>query len=683
MGRAVAVAQARKNVSGDFSLQFLSPADAMPHLDAPPAQIATEPAIPPAKVTAAEKPSGTGPSRTEITMRSSQLASEIAESSIHAPGNRVRTEVAIGSLSAGETAPNFIALGSVTPGPVSNQIPVSSAINEASYQSSEGSSEFSPGARDFSQKVFEEASGPSGSRLISSPRLASDTAGADPAFISNDRVGISELLPGSPEILLRTLQDAPSDSSQGGMTSSSAQSLSLESSSPRFAKAGLSPSALQNVPAVAEDDATSVATFVLPANGSAGTHSETMFSTAENLFPEFKSGIQESGAALSAREASNRIQNSTYTSSAPTPPSIADLNNVPSPPRAMAETFSLERSAVPARIAASPGGKQAVASTAAHATNWREVAQAQSSPGEDIQASVGSQTPFSIFFSDSSTVTASAASALTRAIVPGATDSNMGVALPNGNLAVTTDAQPQSSASAMASKVSAAGSTKAQASAAAPDAETARAPGGEPVPVIDASPADIPHAVAGAPPAPTSPPPTIGSESLPGQPSTRQAKEPTGLPSSAASLPRPVVEAAHTEIAQLAQIVSRATQAEMRIGLQTSAFGNVEVRTVVRTSDVGLVIGSEKGDLHSLLVNELPAVASNLQQQNLRLASVSFASGFAFSNNSGSGANPQERPFAPPRIAAGPQYGELPAEEFADPPPLAPWTGNSNLSILA
>jgi hypothetical protein len=94
-------------------------------------------------------------------------------------------------------------------------------------------------------------------------------------------------------------------------------------------------------------------------------------------------------------------------------------------------------------------------------------------------------------------------------------------------------------------------------------------------------------------------------------------------------------------------MVNRAAQSEMRIGLNTSAFGSVEVRTVVHASDVGLVIGSEKGDLRSLLATELPGIASTLQQQNLRLQQVNFHQGFAFSGNLGSGGDAQSRYLAP------------------------------------
>jgi len=103
---------------------------------------------------------------------------------------------------------------------------------------------------------------------------------------------------------------------------------------------------------------------------------------------------------------------------------------------------------------------------------------------------------------------------------------------------------------------------------------------------------------------------------------------------------------------QLAQMVSKAAQSEMRIGMTTSAFGNVEVRTVVHANDVGVVIGSEKGDLRGLLANDLPGIANTLQQQNLRLHQVNFHQGSALSYNQQSGGNSQPRSFAP-KMAPG------------------------------
>ena len=144
--------------------------------------------------------------------------------------------------------------------------------------------------------------------------------------------------------------------------------------------------------------------------------------------------------------------------------------------------------------------------------------------------------------------------------------------------------------------------------------------------------------------------------------------------------------AIHTGPVQMAQMVTKAAQSEMRVELNTSAFGSVEVRTTVRANEVGVLIGSEKGDLRSLLANELPGITSNLQQQNLRLNQVNFHQGFASANQmSSGGGGSQSRSFAPRTPGAtavtsvevhGSESGDA-AETYAPP------TGNGNLNILA
>jgi hypothetical protein len=132
---------------------------------------------------------------------------------------------------------------------------------------------------------------------------------------------------------------------------------------------------------------------------------------------------------------------------------------------------------------------------------------------------------------------------------------------------------------------------------------------------------------------------------------------------------------------QMAQIMSRAAQSEMRIGLNTSAFGNVEVRTVVHANEVGVLIGSEKGDLRSLLSNELPSIANTLQQQNLRLNQVSFhQQGFAFSSQTSSGNHSQQRSFASRPVAITALPAAISNAESDDPASPARSRG---LSILA
>jgi hypothetical protein len=132
----------------------------------------------------------------------------------------------------------------------------------------------------------------------------------------------------------------------------------------------------------------------------------------------------------------------------------------------------------------------------------------------------------------------------------------------------------------------------------------------------------------------------------------------------------------------LAQIVDRVAQSEMRIGLATSEFGSVEVRTVVHANDVGILIGSEKGDLRSLLTPELPGIANTLQQQDLRLNQVNFHQGGALSGNSSSGGDSQARHFASPNRALFPAV-ERGGFEAEPAPALAVSVTSIGLNVLA
>jgi len=121
-----------------------------------------------------------------------------------------------------------------------------------------------------------------------------------------------------------------------------------------------------------------------------------------------------------------------------------------------------------------------------------------------------------------------------------------------------------------------------------------------------------------------------------------------------APAPTPGPQTTSASPVQMAHLVSKVAASEMRIGLSTSAFGSVEVRTTVHANDVGVSIGSEKGDLRSLLSSELPGIASNLQQQDLRLHPVNFHQGFAFSSSMSSGGDAQSRSFTSRSFASAP-----------------------------
>jgi len=201
--------------------------------------------------------------------------------------------------------------------------------------------------------------------------------------------------------------------------------------------------------------------------------------------------------------------------------------------------------------------------------------------------------------------------------------------------------------------------TTADAVAAPPSVTTAAATAARPDPTTNNSPTNIP--------------PKSDSSDRAGQaPANQPAPSDTSVPT-------------HTSPVQAAQMVNKAAQSEMRVELNTSAFGSVEVRTTVRANDVGVLIGSEKGDLRSLLTNELPGISSSLQQQNLRLNQLSFHQGFASENNmSSGGGGSQSRSFASRAAATSTVPVETNGAESDDAAEMyMPLAASGSLSILA
>jgi hypothetical protein len=133
---------------------------------------------------------------------------------------------------------------------------------------------------------------------------------------------------------------------------------------------------------------------------------------------------------------------------------------------------------------------------------------------------------------------------------------------------------------------------------------------------------------------------------------------------------------------QIARLVDGIAQSEMHIGLRTQAFGNVELHTVVRDSQVGLAVGSEKGNLRNFLNSEVPTLQATLGQHDIRFDGIRFLeSGGAGTGFSG-GTEQQSRSFH----QAAPTAEQEPSS--ADPPDGLWEEGisaerNSQISVLA
>ena len=104
---------------------------------------------------------------------------------------------------------------------------------------------------------------------------------------------------------------------------------------------------------------------------------------------------------------------------------------------------------------------------------------------------------------------------------------------------------------------------------------------------------------------------------------------------------------------EMARLLAGAAQSEMHIGLHTQAFGSVEVHTTVRDSQVGLTVGSERGDLRSLLATEISGLQTTFRQQELHFDQIRYlpsstGSGTGFSGGGNSQPHWQNRGHSPP-----------------------------------
>jgi hypothetical protein len=351
-----------------------------------------------------------------------------------------------------------------------------------------------------------------------------------------------------------------------------------------------------------------------------------------------------------------------------------------------ASTASLPLRAAAARpVGSKAGAEGATANHGAAASASSASSSGSSSVG---QPSAASLTPFAVFFSDPGSGAEGAVAALPKMILPAA--AHAGSAIPSVAASGNTPGSSHNNIApnvAPQGKGTSSGSQSGNSLTATPTRKDADAN------ATNATTDPAPLSVAPVPAASsTSPVAGILQSSLPTTPGDGLPKaDPTPAGAGNSGTPVPVTPQA-MPIAlpgpvQMAQMVSRAGQAEMRIGMTTSAFGSVEVRTVVHANDVGVIIGSEKGDLRSLLANEIPAITNSLQQQSLRLNSVNFMQGFAFSNNS-SGGESQQHSFNPPPSAANPgsanpASSEAPQEDSLEAALAAYRGGASNFSILA
>jgi hypothetical protein len=124
---------------------------------------------------------------------------------------------------------------------------------------------------------------------------------------------------------------------------------------------------------------------------------------------------------------------------------------------------------------------------------------------------------------------------------------------------------------------------------------------------------------------------------------------------------------AFTGLVHAARVVERVGQSEMHIGLTTTSFGNVEVRTVIRDNQVGLSFASERGDLKGLVAPEMPSLESSFRQYDLRLNSLQFNNhqmGYGAGQGSGNGQDPRSFRFVQSGDSSQQSLDNLPDVNF-------------------
>jgi len=196
------------------------------------------------------------------------------------------------------------------------------------------------------------------------------------------------------------------------------------------------------------------------------------------------------------------------------------------------------------------------------------------------------------------------------------------------------------------------------------------------------------------------PPLEAAGERTPPEPSPKQAGEASGIAVPIASTksaiertdggtaPKAaVVEAVEPPQAQpvaavnVARVMEGMRQSEMHIGLRTTAFGSVEVHTVIRENQVGLAVGTERGDLKTFLASEVPTLRNVLHHQDLQLDGIHFLQNQqGLQSDTGRGGNPH----AWNARQLWPQSGERAAEpEKPDKPPVEMMNCDSSLNVHA
>jgi len=104
-------------------------------------------------------------------------------------------------------------------------------------------------------------------------------------------------------------------------------------------------------------------------------------------------------------------------------------------------------------------------------------------------------------------------------------------------------------------------------------------------------------------------------------PKTDASSPPAAHTAAANSSPLPA-EKAPLPLFSSAQLIEKVSQSELRLGMRTGEFGNVEIRTTFDHQQLRAEISSERGELGQALSAELPGFEQRLREHDVPLSTV-------------------------------------------------------------
>ncbi len=165
--------------------------------------------------------------------------------------------------------------------------------------------------------------------------------------------------------------------------------------------------------------------------------------------------------------------------------------------------------------------------------------------------------------------------------------------------------------------------------------------------------------------------------------SQKDAADARPVPSGGEELPQEPAAAAQPPPSAVpgARVVERIGQAELRVGVNTAAFGNVEVRTAVTENRVAASVVTAHNELRAAMMAEVPSLQQAMEQRQLRLERFDLNPQTG-GQNSGPGAEQQPKP-------SGGLRAELRSHGISEPAPVeeaslpAAWPASAAINVHA